>query len=175
MSGQDPRNHDETRKARALAFGRAVKGFRSAVCAAAFGLQWRRLSTESIRRFYPYQTGGMSDHEVEYVQRAVFEAIEDKGIQGLLNAFGGSLSAMEHVLRCGTGAVLGGFSGQALSGSTLRLAQDIVLDIYVFGTTKDGVPDFDSFMAYRTAKAFAYEQGDGPAQPSDAQGRGCAK
>jgi len=118
--------------------------------------------------------GGWSGKKTKRAANAatptVFETIEGKAIDGLLDAFGGSLSAVEHVLRCGTGAALGGFQGRALSGATLRLAQDVVLDVYVFGTGARSVREFDSFMAYRTAKAFAYELDQDPERGVDEEG-----
>ena len=49
---------------------------------------------------------------------------------------------------------LGG--GKALAQSIGSLVRDVLLDIFVNGTCATGVPDFESFIRYRQAKAFEY-------------------
>lgn len=159
MSNEDVQTHEEVKKTRELfekGFGRAIKGFRTMGDAADFNNRWKRLDADLIRLMYPKRTAGMNDLYVLAVRQEVSDRIKKKGIQGLRDTLGGSLDGLQHILRTGVSSVDGVFKKGGLTGPAVKLAGEIVLDIFIFGTTSTGVPDFETFVVHRQKKVFGY-------------------
>lgn len=160
MPGEEIRTHQEVKKLYDHGFGRAVKGFRTYSDAQAFLEKFRALDTDTLRTLYPAATEDMSEAEIVNQQKLVELRFLGRGVEGLMELFGGSAEALERAL-CGVGKMaLGRFRVDSTVTAATKLGQNMVLDIYVFGTEPTGVPDFDSFLAHRTAKAFAYKLGE---------------
>lgn len=165
MPNGEIRIHEEVKKRRDLhdkGFGRVVKGFRTMDDAAAFNRRWANLDVDMIRLMYPMRTAGMNDMHVLAVRQEVFDAVKKRGLQGLADAIGGGLDAVENILKSGVEAASGAFKKGGLPGAAGRLAGEVLLDIYFYGTGPTGVSSFESFVVHRQKKVFGYDSQTDP-------------
>lgn len=136
-------------------FGRTVKGFRTARDAGEFAARWRALSAKDIRLLYPAETTGLRSERVDEAKTLIALEIQMKGVAAVHDILGGALYSAERILNAGVDAA-SGRTTPGVIGSVAALGIDIVVDVFINGTGPTGIPDFNSFISYRQAKAFEH-------------------